>query len=134
MTKHERMMIRIKLHGETLLAMFPRAKERDPIKLCKALRRLESKASLAAVNYCNGAIDMESWESLKDSTLAKLDKLLRPTGAEGLFINGDPRGYALKVDDAFTRRFNCDRIDSNLPPLHRDLGGYGILAPDLTNE
>jgi len=36
----------------------------------------------------------------------------------------DPRGYALKLDDEWTR--------ANAPHIHRDWGGYGILAPDLT--
>lgn len=39
-----------------------------------------------------------------------------------VWFNGDPRGYALKVDlrDGET--------------LHRDWGGYGIIAPDLSDD
>lgn len=48
--------------------------------------------------------------------------VLKLLNTDRVWINGDPRGYALKVD---------------LRPgesLHRDLGGYGIIAPDLSES
>ena len=36
-----------------------------------------------------------------------------------LYINRDPRGYALKLD-----------IKGDKPKMHKDFGGYCILAPD----
>lgn len=44
-------------------------------------------------------------------------------------VNRDPRGYALKLDDTWTREYN--RMADLL--LYTDMGGYGILAPDLNN-
>jgi hypothetical protein len=41
-----------------------------------------------------------------------------------VFVNQDPRGYALKIDDEYMRAHSLD--------LERDGGEYGILAPDLT--
>lgn len=41
-----------------------------------------------------------------------------------VFVNLDPRGYALKINDEWMRANNVR--------LHSDFGGYGILAPDLT--
>jgi len=38
----------IKEHGRNLLAIFPDATEKDPVKLCKKLRRIEAKAHRAA--------------------------------------------------------------------------------------
>ena len=37
------------------------------------------------------------------------------------FVNNDPRGYALKLKSEFV-------IDKK---IHRDMGGYGIIAPDF---
>jgi hypothetical protein len=42
-----------------------------------------------------------------------------------VIINRDPRGYALKIGDDWMSAHHTSR-------LHRDMGGYGILAPDLT--
>ena len=40
-----------------------------------------------------------------------------------IFVNGDCRGYALKIDDKYIRENNIK--------LHCDWGGYGIIAPDF---
>ena len=40
-----------------------------------------------------------------------------------LFLNGDARGYALKIDDEYLKNNNFN--------IHRDWGGYGIIAPDF---
>ena len=44
-----------------------------------------------------------------------------------VFINGDPRGYALKIDDKYQDRLHKVGI-------HRDWGGYGIIAPDFSEN
>ena len=56
MTKHERMMADIKRHGERLLALYPNAVERDPVKLCKKLFAVEREARRYTTDYCNGDI------------------------------------------------------------------------------
>lgn len=41
-----------------------------------------------------------------------------------IFVNCDPRGYALKIPNEYVRGHELD--------IHKDWGGYGIIAPDLT--
>jgi hypothetical protein len=129
------MYARIKQHGENLLSIFPNATERDPIKLCKKLRRLEAAASRRALVQCNGGPDYleeETCEAAYDVILARVAKLLYLDGDDGhspaVFINRDPRGYALKIRETTMREAFAG------VPLHRDWGGYGIIAPDLTEE
>lgn len=43
-----------------------------------------------------------------------------------VFINRDPRGYALKIREIWMRNYSGN--------LHRDWGGYGILAPEITGD
>ena len=137
-TKRERMYERIRQHGENLLAIFPRAIERDPVKLCKKLRRLESLGNAHALRLCNGpeyASEHDAW-AVKERILTKVQILLGyATGEVKVFINQDPRGYALKIDDAWIRA-NMKRMDIGraLGALHHDWGGYGILAPDFAND
>ena len=42
---------------------------------------------------------------------------------KNIFVNGDARGYALKIDDNYIRSNNFN--------IYRDFGGYGIIAPDF---
>lgn len=119
-------------HGNTLLAIFPDASEKDPVALCKKLRRIETRASRAAEDYCNGKIGSHGWTVAEERALDELIRLFVPQSSELLkafHINGDPRGYALKMDDAWTRQYNRTTTGDR---LHTDWGGYGILAPDLT--
>ncbi len=166
-TKRQQMYERIRKHGEQLLAIFPDAVERDPVKLCKQLRSLEHRAARLAVDHCNGDIDGEEYERLSELMLKRVNALLgnrheyQPkTGAkcgcrrgvecdncptcEGtgrvidfnairnrkplvpVFFNGDPRGYTLKIRDEYAREHQLK--------IHRDWGGYGIIAPDLSEE
>lgn len=60
-----------------------------------------------------------------------IEKNPHPNCACGLFVNRDPRGYALKFSEEWTGRFNQSRYAAGLSGIHRDMGGYGILAPDL---
>jgi hypothetical protein len=72
--------------------------------------------------------------------MGRLETLLGDTAgmmAESgeLFCNSDPRGYALKLRSEFAQRWNHCQSESPTPRyLHTDLGGYGILAPDLTQS
>ena len=125
-TKRNAMMDRIRKHGANLIAAFGLDAATDPVKLCKALRRLESKAGANAVRYCNGTISERAYESVKDRILAQVKAVLGGADQVPVFVNGDPRGYALKIDDVYVREHSI--------PIHRDWGGYGIIAPDLTND
>lgn len=120
----------IKRHGEQLLAIFPNATERDPVALCKKLRRVETAANRYALAVCN--CDIDPTEHEQDLQIATFERRVRTLlGYEvgpndPIIVNMDPRGYALKIDDEVMRANNYN--------LHRDWGGYGIIAPDLTSE
>jgi len=128
-------------HGETLLVAFPNAVERDPVALCKKLRRIQTAIDRPILDYTNGenGVTIEKLDVETDKALARVRKLLFGTehangGQVQLFINRDPRGYALKADDVWARNWNQARYAAKLPALHTDMGGYGILAPDLTED
>ena len=121
----------IRRHGQHLLAIFPNASERDPIKLCKKLRRLEKEAHHLALRNCNGDfVSEEECEAAFEKVAAKVASVLYPKGDDGcpaFFINRDPRGYALKICNKTMQ----ERYASS--PLERDWGGHGIIAPEITS-
>ncbi len=125
MTKRDLMYQQIQKHGENLLKIFTTAKEQDAVKLSKKLFRLEHQAHQIATDYCNGenGVTSENWEERTEPILQKVRILLNCTDTFPIFLNGDARGYALKIKDSYVR-------DANLN-IHRDFGGYGILAPDF---
>ena len=127
-TKKQHQTEQIKDHGENLLHLFPRATERDPIKLCKKLRRMEAKAQEIALRLCNGPEfpgGDDEVDALTGAILAKVNAILGNYGPDAVpvFVNRDPRGYALKIDDVWMHNKQA-RIDS-------DWGGYGISRPNL---
>ena len=125
MTEKQRQAI--KKHGRNLQAIFPAAADLDPVTLCKKLRRIEVAANAKAVAYCNGEIDCDQWGQFSDATAAKVDAILgfRAAGVP-VVVNGDPRGYALKIKEDWTREHDC--------LVYRDWGGYGIIAPEINAE
>ncbi len=128
---------RLKAHGEKLLRIFPTATEQDPVKLCRKLRRFERLGAELALQLCNGP-EFEGGEDQVVRIAAGLlgsvntllgnykhnDRLKVRTQAVPVFLNRDPRGYALKIQSEWMAEHNAD--------LHRDWGGYGIIAPDLS--
>lgn len=116
---------RIEQHGRNLLAIFTNATEKDPVKLCKRLRALERRAGAVALRLCNGpeySGGEDAVDKITNAILAKVNSLL---GNETVpvFINRDPRGYALKIRDRW--------MTEHKAVLHKDWGGYGILAPEI---
>jgi SMC interacting uncharacterized protein involved in chromosome segregation len=110
----------IRKHGENLNKVF--GLNEDPIKLAKKLHTIELKAHKLATDYCNGENGV--WETLSDAILEKVDKVLNFTAQEiPVFVNGDARGYALKINDDYVRNNGLE--------IHKDWGGYGILAPEF---
>jgi hypothetical protein len=108
---------RIKKHGDNLKAIFNL--DIDSIKLCKQLFRLENKAHKLATDYCNGDFQGDI-EKESEKILSKVANILN-TNTFNMFFNTDARGYALK----FFENFSEDK------PIHKDWGGYGIIAPDF---
>lgn len=110
-------------HGENLNRIFNTGIE--PLALCKKLHRLETKTHKAATDYCNGVIDCEQWEIVCGKIEQQLDKILHYTARKVyVFINGDARGYALKISDNWMVKHPKIR-------LHQDMGGYGIICPEI---
>tara|TARA_R110000751_G_scaffold54990_1_gene118041 strand:+ start:75 stop:470 length:396 start_codon:yes stop_codon:yes gene_type:complete len=114
MNKKQMMYDKIQKHGDNLKAIFNL--NIDSIKLCKQLFRLENKAHRLAEDNCNGITD-----NIESDTNKIIDKVKKILNTNEVFFNGDPRGYALKLCDQFSK----DKI------IHKDWGGYGIIAPDF---
>lgn len=126
-TKKELMYQRIEQHGKQLNAIFDTGME--PIALCKKLKRLETKAHKLATDYCNGenGVNTDNWDAMCQPIITQVERLLFPHGRERhipIFINRDARGYALKINDKAVSYFKLN--------IHKDMGGYGILAPCFT--
>lgn len=120
----------VKRHGEQLNAIFHTGL--DPVVLCKKLRRIEGAAHKLAEDACN-SLSMESkeYQSKWASVQSRLWAVLQVDNPGNkwqhvLHINMDPRGYALKIDDEYMRAHNIT--------LYRDMGGYGILAPEFDKD
>lgn len=113
-------------HGVKLKAIFksPAAHMLSAVSLCKRLHRIEAEAHRLAERECNEQLPEGYSERKEASILRRLDDLLG-FKARGIpvFLNGDPRGYALKIEDAYVKALNLD--------IERDMGGYGILAPEF---
>ena len=128
--KRLEMYARIKKHGEDIKKIFSLPASTDPIKLCKSLRRLETQAQTIQETHGNGFYELASKQEA--ALMIKLKALLMPNGTPeeflkfGIFLNTDPRGYALKIPD--------DIVKENAWTIHKDWGEFGILAPDLNEN
>jgi len=79
-------------------------------------------------DYCNG--DSEEVETYIESELKpKLIRIIGINNMNKIYINGDPRGYTLKLTDEATYEARDKGIN-----IHRDMGGYGIIAPEFDGE
>lgn len=137
MTKKQAMYSNMQKHGEQLNAIFKTGIE--PVKLCKMLLRLENKAHNATTCLCNTNnlyyitntfkgrhVDFkesteEEQDKFFDGIRASLSKIIGKENIKHVFINFDPRGYALKIKSDFAKDLD----------IAKDWGGYGILAPDF---
>lgn len=90
-----------------------------PFDLVKQIKRLEIRANRIATADCNGTIDPE----LADKKLDKIKEQVQVILPElkTLFINGDPRGYSLKIKEEEAKQLG----------IWQDWGGYGILSPEF---
>ena len=139
MNKHDRMYQQIEEHGANLNAIFNTGL--DSIKLYKKLHSLEIKANHAAtcllntntlnllkLNRFTGYDVKQATEEEQDAFFGKIldsvDKLLKFREKNiPVYINYDARGYTLKIKD--------DYVKANNLTIHKDWGGYGIIAPEF---
>ena len=105
----------------------------------KALRRLsliEKKLHQHAELRCNEPLDnrqLASQERYKENAIEEI-KAFFPRVAKYIRANGDPRGYAIKIDPCIDdpNGMKADEEIINLMMecgIHRDWGGFGILDP-----
>lgn len=91
-----------------------------------SLVQIETRGHKLAEDYCNGDINSEQF----DKHLSLVTKQLRVffkdaknrKAVQSLRLNGDPRGYFLKLEDSFMHETRA--------VLKTDWGGYGILCPE----
>jgi len=93
---------------------------KDGKKLSTELFKLEKEASRLNVMLSNGEIEDKEYDAKARKIVKKVQSLLGD-GLRGFMLDSEPRGYALKID--------VDKLDVDLP---RGLGGFGLLAPDLS--
>ena len=126
MTKKQKRDEAILLHGFDLVRNFGNGSTGGPVTLCKALRRLETSWGRKAEAMCNGELDLadNKLESMTTRAKKRISELLPNLPIEAIKINLDPRGYALKVRTEYMK-------SAEINDLHKDWGGYGILAPEI---
>jgi hypothetical protein len=126
-SKLQRWHDRLDRHYKTLerLAAHVGLKNADGKKLSVALLKLENQMRKATTDYANGDIDQSQLDKIEFEVTGKVFKLFGKL--PGFFVNMDPRGYALKIDDKFMPRY--EKVG-----LERDWGGYGILSPEISKE
>ena len=95
-------------------------------QLSLKLFKLEQEAHKITTDECNGDNTPEQdtrLEQIKEEVQALFNGNL-----QGFFINGDARGYALKIKDKVMREVYTDSR------LYQDWGGYGILSPEINGN
>ena len=132
MNKIERRRMELAKHYETLEKLARRCGVVNPDgkKLSLKLWKLEQEAHKAATDYCNGdrfngPIEDE-WGDYSTEIEGRVNALFNYKLA-GLNVNGDARGYALKIDDEEMR---TNPLYKDIG-IHQDWGGYGILSPEI---
>lgn len=105
-------------HHEALKAMMPDDSTLSGLAVWRKLRHIEGKAARLALKMCNGPEVSEDEKDRIDAQCTAAVEKLFGRKLPGLFINHDPRGYALKLEPG------------SVPfPLVRDWGNCQILAP-----
>jgi len=138
-TRKEAQYEEIRKHGEDLNRIFKTGLE--PITLCKKLYRLEVKAHHATTCLCNtNTLNLmelnrftgydvqqateEEQNRFFDGIRKSIIKILGKKSKDMVFINFDARGYALKITENYSKDLN----------IYKDLGGFGIIAPEFNGE
>lgn len=87
-------------------------------KALQRLRALEQTAHKNAEKYANGEIGEGLYEGKKSRMMLEIKSILK--NSVHVFINNDPRGYAIKTDQNEAEEFG----------IEQDWGKYGIIAPE----
>lgn len=98
------------------------------LNLWRKLHRLETEVHSATTAQCNGEAyqgqpyrNEQEWELYLQHVEYRVRAILG-TLPKGFLVNDDPHGYALKIES-----------DALPEGMHRDWGGYGILAPEIND-
>jgi hypothetical protein len=126
MNKKERFNSQLKRHILALCELYKEltGNELDyfeGIKISKKLRGLEAKISKISLDYCNGVYNNYEEIAPKLNKYEADIKNLFDTDKNFIYINLDPRGFALKINEDF-------KTDAN---FFTDWGRYKLLAPEL---
>jgi len=112
-------------HLQALDKMLLNSEGPYPFFVYEKLRRIELKAHRFTSLGCERNLTDEETRQL-EAIERKLKAMFKPKFAKQIFINGDCRGYALKI-----RSVKPENIDNECKGLHYDWGKYGILAPEF---
>ncbi len=96
------------------------------LEIYRKLHRIEARCNRVFTDECNGTSKLtEEQEEKRDAKILNQVEELVP-GCKTIFLNGDPRGYALKIKESEVRELREKGIS-----IYTDWGGYGILAPEF---
>ena len=118
----------VEAHGEKIKIIFDLDPKKNAVSLCRQLRRIEREGNELGEDMCNLA-NADPGSKRYASLVKKLDKILgfRSQGVP-VFVNLDPRGYALKIESEWVWKHREDK------PIYQDWGGFGIIAPEFTEQ
>tara|TARA_R100000315_G_scaffold48981_1_gene23253 strand:- start:2471 stop:2833 length:363 start_codon:yes stop_codon:yes gene_type:complete len=109
-------------HHHALKGLHTDPENADGLSMWRALRRIEAIASNANEDACNTPEGADRQEGILDGLEEQVKEVFGGCLPGGFFINRDPRGYALKLDNE----------QVTIPDgLGTDWGGYGILAQEI---
>lgn len=109
-------------HLKNLSSIFGLSVE-ETKRIYPKLKELERLGHRSAEDHCNGTIDGEQMQAIKDSIRSQFEAMVPDIVAQrNLYLNTDPRGYFLKFSDAWVRGARVE--------IERDWGGFGIICPE----
>ena len=113
----------------------------DGKKIAVALLKLEREAHAGATALCNGeayqmpgdprfdfCADENAWDQFTALIEERVAAVFGGHTPAGLYVNGDARGYALKIDPDDAA--GTELIEA--VGMHTDWGRNGILSPEIT--
>lgn len=143
MTKKERRKLQLERHYSALVRLAEECgiKKADGKKLSIALLKLEKLAHQGAEAYCNGENfysynfngNENAWGEFSDMVKKRIQYLFEGKIPPFFYLNGDPRGYALKIRGAGAGNEYGREIIAKTG-LTTDWGGNGLLAPEITGN